>query len=227
VRVVRGVRDLGKTVAVEGQVVKVHNGRFAIDDGQRDSLVALYCPPLGPHVERGQQVRAVISPHLHHLSALTVVAAAPPDPLGDSAPAERAQAWAPTLSPEALREATGLELRPVGAREMTGDFGPGIALQRFEDGQGNHLSVAFLPDLSVAGPLASLVTRMATQGGQAVTGIGNSATWSHDRMLAVTAGPGMFGIDVDFPGVPPDQRLATARNVAALVLEASGRQESP
>lgn len=73
VRLVRGALDLGRTTTVEGPVVKVHGGRFAIDDGVQSSLVALIARPDGPDVTWGQHVRAVVSPHLRHVSSLTVL----------------------------------------------------------------------------------------------------------------------------------------------------------
>jgi hypothetical protein len=231
---VRGARDLGKTITVEGEVVKVHEGRFAVDDGQHESLVALFDPPLGPAAQRGQRVRAVISPHLHHLSSLTVLSAAPVDPLTQVAATPSLSlpgfgsiipAVAPVAMPsiDALRQATGLDLNPGGAAsddEVPPEFGAYLAMQRFEDSLGNHLTLAFLPDLSAAGPMAGLIAKMVTRTGEAVPGLGTSASWSRDRMLAVTAGEKMFVIDTDFHAMVPPQRLAAARNVAQLVLDA-------
>lgn len=79
-RLVRGGLDLGRSITIEGPVVKVHGVRFAIDDGQDSSLVALFQPPGGPRVRWGQHVRAVVSPRLRYLSAFTVLAEPPAGP---------------------------------------------------------------------------------------------------------------------------------------------------
>jgi hypothetical protein len=73
IRFLRGVGDLGRRVVVEGEVVKVHANRVAVDDGRSDETVAWYRPPGCPALERGQRVRVTRSPHLHHVTRVEVL----------------------------------------------------------------------------------------------------------------------------------------------------------
>lgn len=233
VRLVRGALDLGKTVTIEGEVVKVHRGRFAVDDGQSNSVVALIRPLMGSSVNRGDRVRVVVSPHLKHLSNLTVLNRAAVDPaaatvgLGGTtqhvgATTTRAPAL-PGLAPEALQAATGLTLRPMTTAQQPGEWtpGPNMANQRFEDDQGNHLSVIALPAMPASNPLFSVAAKLATRIGEPVSGIGDSAMWTRERALLVSTQEGTFVVDVDFPKTAPAARLEVARRVAALLIEAS------
>jgi hypothetical protein len=235
VRLVRGALDLGKTKTIEGEVVKVHNGRFAIDDGHNGSAVALIMPALGPTVVRGDRVRAVVSPHLHYLSSLTVLSRAAVDPstaadagAGAVGGAEAQKAFVlgamaavgavASLTPEALREATGLDLQPAGAQGR--DRGHPLPMQRFQDGLGNQLNITVMPSMAAAVPLFSVVTKLATRGGEPVAGLGDSAMWTHDRALIVSTSERVFVIDVEFPKSTGEARLEAARKVAGLLLGA-------
>jgi len=213
IRLVRGARDLGKRVTVEGEVVKVHQGRFAVDDGKRSSVAALFVPPQ-PGVARGQRVRAVISPHLKHLSTLTVLSASPAAPV-----AGVAEAGQPVnLSVEALSAATGLNLR-LAADGSGGSSGPrGTFVRRYEDGAGHYVSITRLPSMAAHVPLASIITKFATRGGQPVEGVGDSATWAMGRALVVTSGDEIWAIDVDFETATPERRLEIARGAASALL---------
>lgn len=224
VRLVRGALDLGKTVTIEGEVVKVHGGRFAIDDGRAGSVVALFPPVLGPGVARGQVVRIVVSPHLHHVSSLTVLREAPaPEgtgPIQTSAEPLRA-ASLPLLfgglTPDALLQATGYALRPLG-RGPGPTGGVPIAAEQFADNLGNTLTITVLPSVAARVPLLSALTNSMTRGGEPVPGIGDSAVWTKERALIVTTATHVLVVDADFPGDVPDRRLAAARRVAALLI---------
>jgi hypothetical protein len=225
-RLVRGARDLNKTVALEGDVVKVYQGRFAVDDGKAESVVALMSPPLGQTVRRGQKVRATISPHLHHLSKLEVLKDVAPDPIEEpaavSSPLGRIAFQAPVtaqVSLDSLVQVTGLKLRPSGASGGEEPFGE-MPAQRFEDDAGNHLTIVFLPDFSAAGPLYSMMTKLASRQGEPVEGIGDTASWARQRALAVNSAHRNFIVDVDFHGMPESTRKDIASKVAGLVLQA-------
>ena len=75
-RFIRGALDLGKTKVVQGEVVQLHLGRVAIDDGREDEVVAWTPPPGAATLQRGMQVRAVMSPRLHHVRSVEVLSAA-------------------------------------------------------------------------------------------------------------------------------------------------------
>lgn len=71
---VRGVADLGEPESIEGEVVKKHAGRVAIDDGSGDEVVAWVPPPGAPPIERGTRLRIRKSKRLHYVSTVEVIA---------------------------------------------------------------------------------------------------------------------------------------------------------
>ncbi|MGE0599770.1 MAG: hypothetical protein AB7J35_11135 [Dehalococcoidia bacterium] len=226
-RLVRGAMDLGKTRTLEGEVVKVHRGRFAVDDGKRNSAVALFRPPTGPTVTRGDMVRAVVSPHLWHVSSLSLLNRAAGEPaaaaaaVAASSPARAAATAAfQGLTPDALLAATGLPWRPASpSDDVRGwDNSPAMASQRFEDGNGNHLTVALLSSMATTSPLFSVITKLATRIGEPVEGIGDSAIWTRERALVVSADQQVFVVDIDSPKEAQATRLETARKVAGLLV---------
>ncbi|MGE3075346.1 MAG: hypothetical protein AB7N24_16440 [Dehalococcoidia bacterium] len=230
VRLVRGAMDLGKTRAIEGEVVKVHRGRFAVDDGKANSLVAIYRPPTGPNVSRGDRVRAVVSPHLWHLSDLSVLnrAAGEPDSAGPelagaSATNAAANAAFQGLTTEALVAATGMAWQPAKSGDDDADWegSRAIASRRFEDGHGNHLTVALVSSIATTSPLFSMITKVATRIGQPIQGIGDTAIWTRERALVISANQQVYVVDVDFSKESPEARLETARKVGALLVSSA------
>jgi hypothetical protein len=73
IRMVRGLRDLGEPVMVEGEVVKVHGGRVAVDDGRSDETIAWFPPAGAPGLSRGDRVRVTRSPSLHYVTRVEVL----------------------------------------------------------------------------------------------------------------------------------------------------------
>jgi hypothetical protein len=73
IRMVRGLRDLGEPVMVEGEVVKVHGGRVAVDDGRSDETIAWFPPADAPGLSRGDRVRVTRSPSLHYVTRVEVL----------------------------------------------------------------------------------------------------------------------------------------------------------
>ncbi len=247
IRTTRGALDLGRTRTLEGEVVKVHLGHFAVDDGHAVETKALLMPPGPVSPQRGARVRATITPHLHYLSKIEVLKAAPADaavPLvaADAGPTAFATAiaamrgTAPAAGPAAmvagapvhlaldaamLQQATGLNLQPSangpGPKGPAGDFGP-VQLQTFEDGHGNRLSVG----LSAANPAFAgaftLLAKLPTSRGTQVEGLGERAYWMRERSLMVQNGTSMLFVDVDFPRTATEERLQAARAVAKAVL---------
>lgn len=220
VRLVRGARDLGKTETVEGEVVKVHSGRFAVDDGKSASVAALIVPPL-QGVGRGQRVRVTVSPHLRHVSNLTVLNEAPRDPSAEPVAAALPR-LATGLGPlnvdlAAINLATGLSLRPVAGAGR--DAGPrGLFIEQFEDGRGNQLTITRMPAMAAQVPLFSVVTKFATRGGDHIAGLGESANWAKGRALVVSTSDQLWVVDVDFGSLPATRRLEIAKQVAGVLL---------
>jgi len=232
VRLVRGGLDLGKTRTLEGEVVKVHMGRFAIDDGKTMSVPALFAIPLGPSVNRGDRVRATISPHLHHLSKLDVLSRAeqpkaiaklgpdPDEPVKDIPFRPVAPSLA-MLTPAAILDATGLSLEeaanPLGHESERNEFAV-VTIKKFADGTGNELTVTLTGAMPFNSGLFKLGAKLATRGGVKVDGLGDSAHWMGDKVLVLDSKGQMLSIDADFPHSTPGQRLEAARNIAKLVL---------
>jgi hypothetical protein len=73
IRFVRGAMDLGRTEVVEGEVVKLHMNRVAIDNGRDDEVDAWFRPPGGPSLNRGTRVRVTRSPRLHHVTKVELI----------------------------------------------------------------------------------------------------------------------------------------------------------
>ncbi|MEO8457358.1 MAG: hypothetical protein ABI559_06050, partial [Chloroflexota bacterium] len=77
VRLFYGGSDLlGKPLVIEGEVVKTHAGRIAVDDGHAEEVRAWSAPPTGPHPSLGAHIRATMTPHLCHVKTVEVVPAA-------------------------------------------------------------------------------------------------------------------------------------------------------
>jgi hypothetical protein len=74
IRFVRGAADLGRRIVVEGEVIKIHGNRVAVDDGRDDETAAWFRPPGCPALSRGQRVRVTRSPWLHHVTSVEVLA---------------------------------------------------------------------------------------------------------------------------------------------------------
>ena len=73
IRMVRGLADLGRPEVVEGEVVKIHQGRVAIDDGRDDETVAWFQPAGCPPLSRGDRVRVTRTPNLFHVTKVEVL----------------------------------------------------------------------------------------------------------------------------------------------------------
>jgi Predicted membrane protein (DUF2207) len=72
VRTWRGVIDVRRVETVEGPVIKTFGGRFIVDDGSTDDVVA-FAAPASPPVLVGEHVRVTFTPTLHHVTAIEVV----------------------------------------------------------------------------------------------------------------------------------------------------------
>jgi hypothetical protein len=71
-RTYRSAYDLHHPATVEGVVVKVHDGWFAVDDGTSDHLVAMRGAAMRA-VDIGERVRVTFTPKLHHVDEINRV----------------------------------------------------------------------------------------------------------------------------------------------------------
>jgi hypothetical protein len=217
IRVWRGVGDLGKAKAVEGDVVKLHAGRVAIDDGKQRETVAWRPPTGAPGVSRGDRVRVTITPHLHHVSRMEVLSSRP-------APADSpstTSAGQPSGVPDAidlgvLRRATGLELSPSGGRVS---IGPNGSQQVFADGAGNLLTVRVMALPPLALRAISTLSGKIGQRATPVPGLGGEAWWEPHAGLGVVVPGGLALITPQLQGQTADAQLAMAQRVAAVILQ--------
>jgi Predicted membrane protein (DUF2207) C-terminal domain len=78
IRLWRGFADLNHSTTVEGLVVKsTNNGSwFAVDPGHVEHVKALH-PGLAPLPPTGTTVRVTLTPHLHHVDGIEVLATRP------------------------------------------------------------------------------------------------------------------------------------------------------
>ncbi|MCA9831320.1 MAG: DUF2207 domain-containing protein [Dehalococcoidia bacterium] len=70
IRGLRGISDLGRPVVLEGEVVKVHGGRIAVDDGRHDSVTAFFLVPGAGSASRGDHVRVVHTANLWRVRSI-------------------------------------------------------------------------------------------------------------------------------------------------------------
>ena len=72
VRTWRGAIDLHRMTTVEGAVAKTFDGRFVVDDGDHDEVIAFRMPVATPVVV-GERVRVTFTPRLHHVDRVEVL----------------------------------------------------------------------------------------------------------------------------------------------------------
>ncbi len=72
VRTWRGAMDLHRMTTVEGSVAKTFDGRFVVDNGDDDDVIA-FRVPASTHVVVGERVRVTYTPRLHHVDRVDVL----------------------------------------------------------------------------------------------------------------------------------------------------------
>lgn len=209
---VRGALDLRAPVVVEGEVVKLYGGRFAVDDGKSDELVAWFAPPAAPAPPLGAHVRVVRSRRLQHVTSVTVTRQSPV-PLSPAAGQPAAAPGVGAVDAALVGRLTGLDLAPQGSG------GGGTArTAMFADERGNRVVVSRLTL-----PQAALRAGLGLPGGAApvagtlLPGFAGETTWS-DGVLLVRSGPQLLQVHVELPGKPEAERreIALALGQAAL-----------
>jgi hypothetical protein len=230
IRLIRGAADLGKHMTVEGPIIKLHERRVAVDDGTSDEAVAWYPPPNAPRLERGMDIRAVMSPRLHHVTSVTVLSmqgvAPASSALAPASPPSVAVAPAPTVDAAAVQEITGLELPAVEPSQAGGlrEFNvPGASAATFSDGH-NTVAIAVADASGPAGAMFSAIGRIPGLRAQQIDGVGDAAFWLGGYTLLVRDGSTISMVHAALPNVDATRRLQIAR---ALTLRLRGGESSP
>ena len=223
-------RDLGKSTTYEGTVIKLHEGRAAVDDGKADEIRAWMPVATGPAVglARGMTVRATVTPHLHYVSNCTILSGAP------SAVADVAQRPAGAFGPGSIaagidaayvKQLTGLDLPaadPSAVAGATAYLPEGSAIQAFADAAGNRVVVASITLPSIASKMLFAALARTSHGAnahlQTPEGLGDSSFWILDRVLVVQRGNDILTADVEVTSLSPDQRRAAASALARKAL---------
>lgn len=227
IRLYRAVADFGKPIAVEGEVVKNHFGRVAIDNGKADEFDAFAATALTQSLQRGAKARVTYTKHLRHVKKVEVVQAAAPSSL--EAATQASPAISIPISPLVLGDvqavvsrAVGVEMAPAQADAQGAGLPAGlpVALQAFSDGHGGTVAVVGLRVAS--GPIEMMLNFLAKRGHAVDAVSGASATWSRDMDLLVRRDDTMTVVHVDLPGRSGEQRLEVAREIALALGSGTG-----
>jgi Predicted membrane protein (DUF2207) len=74
IRVFLGGSDLlRRPQTIEGMVIKIHEGKVAVDDGHSDEVRAWIPPPGATQLSIGSHIRATMSPRLAHVTSVDVL----------------------------------------------------------------------------------------------------------------------------------------------------------
>ncbi len=225
IRFWRGLSDLGKSETVEGEVVKLHLGRVAVDDGKAEETTAWIPQAQSPAITRGMRVRYTRTPNLWYISNITVLALPGGAPPRSAAQTRAARAGSGLLAGNlaAINAATGLALAPLAAHgdsdsgeddvdgaDIGGFGGPGIESQAFSDGKVN-VFIATLASGAAgpAGMLLNFAARATARKSPPLTGVGDSAWWMGEDNLIVQDGGRHLMVRVTGPEATAErQRIA-------------------
>jgi len=215
VRLVRSASDFGRTVVVEGEVIKHHQGHIAVDPGEHNVARAFVPPPAVGGATTGASVRAEVSPHLWYCRALTVTTAAPPVVDGPGAQRTAAMTGAATLSPMPGHAAappgvaelddaavsalagTPLHADPHAAGPAGAAF-PGATVQAWRGEGPTRVALT----RSVGGPLLAAFGHVGERAGthaQSLDGVGDEAYWGQGHLVA-RRGDVIVLVEVTLPG---------------------------
>ncbi|MEO9254122.1 MAG: hypothetical protein ABI305_01160, partial [Tepidiformaceae bacterium] len=227
IRLIRGGSDLGKHMTIEGPVIKLHERRVALDDGTSDEAVAWYPPVNAPRLDRGMDIRAVMSPHLHHVTSVTLLSTqgvAPPSS-GLASSSSDAAAPAMTIDAATIQQITGLNLAVVEPSKADGlrQFNvPGASTAAFSDGK-NLVGVVLAAATGPADTMFSALEHIPGFRGQQIQGIGDTAFWFGGNTLLARGGSTISVVHIALPGTDPARCLEIAR---ALSVKLRGESSS-
>lgn len=215
IRVWRGLLDLGAPQVIEGEVVKLHAGRVAIDDGEQREIVGWLPPAASVGLRRGMLLRVTKTRRLHYVSRVEVLAGGQPAPMPAEAvgglPGTRLPAFAVDVA--SLQAASGLALFPVAAATQT-DGGAFGQPQIYADTSGNRVAIRTLPLPPLAMRAISALSGRIGHDATPVPGLGSDAWWSAQTGLGVVTSEGLTLIQPELPGLSPDQHFALASSIA-------------
>lgn len=239
VRVWRGGRDLGDHGVVEGVVVKSlpEDQWFAVDPGHVDHVRAWHPGALGLPA-RGETVRVGVTRRLGHVSAITVLEAAPAGPatatlataapVSWSAPATGPGAAAPApvaaLDAATVQACTGValpEVDPATIADLPERLPRGTTTRAFSDGT-SRVVVGHAPEGAgwpTSGATSVLAERLAS-----ATAAGR---WTQDRMLVQLVPSGLLVVEVELAGRSSADREQVARTLAARLGPAAAPSAPP
>lgn len=225
IRFIRGALDLGKEKVVEGEVVQLHLGRVAVDEGREDEITAWTPPPGAPGIQRGMRVRARVSPRLHHVTKVEVLSAegvveglvSPEDAGRQAIGAGAIPSWlgggrTPELDLAAIAAATGIQLHQSSQ--------PGAAqgpVAMFEAAGGGHVMVVRFAGPPGVGRMMSFAMALGSRG-DAVQDL-PGAHWSRGSSLTMDHNGEMLVVTVEMPELPEASRqqlaVSIVRQIAA------------
>ena len=235
IRLVRGGADLGRSVTVEGEVVKVHAGRVAIDSLNDDEVVAWTPPPGAPGIGRGMRIRIERSPRLYFVTKVEVLSGGQAAPQ----PAATGQRQAvpgflgggiPFVPIPAAIIASLAGVAVTDSAKQIGDAGApaAVALHSYDVEGGGHIKVSrMMMPKSGGGMLFGVMKRVPGAHAADIDGLGDDSAWVRDRVLMTRYGNRMVSIEVDVPGQPPPARQAMAKAIAAHVIAEAPAEPEP
>lgn len=231
IRLWRALNDLGKApIVTEGQVVKLYEGRIAVDDGILEETKAWTLPPLAPAVTRGMRVRYARTPNLWYVSSVEILKM--PDGAAPPTAAERAAARQAASAPAmvagfnlaAINAVTARNFAPVATSEVEdgddyqdGDltpFGKTVSTQALSDGKLQAVIVR-LDSIELggfAGSLLSMATSRVQKQMTQFAGPGDGGFWLGEENLIVADGSTRYLVRVT-----GDEEMETRQRVAGQI----------
>lgn len=235
IRLWRSLSDLGKPpIVVEGEVVKLHMGRIAVDDGKVEETKAWIPPLTAPALTRGMKVRFTRTPNLWHVTNVEILKL--PGGVEPRAATATRSSGAGGVSGglafnlPALNAATGLSLSVDGGNAdaeldaemagVVGPFGRPVASGAYTDGRIDVHIVKLDPAVigGVAGTLMSFMTSKAEQRMARFDGAGDSGFWMGEDTLIVSEGETRYMVRVT-GAEDLERRQLVAEQVARVVVE--------
>jgi hypothetical protein len=217
VRLWRGAADLNKIVVVEGEVVRVAEGRVAVADRESLEVNAWLAPVSIPGLSRGMTVRYTRTPSLWHVTKVEVISR-PEQPTSEGvAEATTGDSAGKLIALEKVNSIMGRTMRATGTPEGGLDFAMGAgAVQAFGDDDGNRV-IVFEIDLPpfLAGKMETFLSRISLP---AIPGAGDPAGGDRKggNTVVVRRGSSVTAIQVTLPG----QSEAVARDRAEAIAAA-------
>jgi len=161
------------------------------------------------------KVRATMTPHLHHVTDVTILSTDGAQAVIDGSAAMPIASVVPvTIDAAAVNAITGLTMRPVDAKQASrGDdayLAAGASTAAFSDGT-NMVAIARAP---AAGPALTMLAAAEHLPGllaSKVEGLGGEASWIAGRTLVLREADSLLVVVTNMPGIDAARRLEIAR----------------